>query len=291
MTEHTRSIDWPSIFVSRIDVHLLDVKTSHKSVDKDYHGKKPPGGTRSAISKFTRKSRTRLLHKARNTPGLTYMVTVTYPHSDYAATARGGNFLNDGRRVNEHFRRLRQALTRRGISAVWFKEYQDRGVPHWHLITDKPIVDLHKVKKTWWKIVGSDCPHHLRLGIRQEKLRKKHSAGAYAAKYGSKSEQKTVPAHFNHCGRFWGYFGPAMKEKMKFLSPSQSEVLHLSRIARRAARAHARAHSYQSRVRRLSPTRYNVAPALRYYLARLYNIPEIDDETLVIRLQTSSLAS
>jgi hypothetical protein len=38
-------------------------------------------------------------------------------------------------------------------------------------------------------------------------MEKPHAAGAYAAKYLKKQEQKEVPEGFSDVGRFWGLFG------------------------------------------------------------------------------------
>jgi hypothetical protein len=68
-------------------------------------------------------------------------------------------------------------------------------------------VPKEKVSKAWNRIAGQNDPDHLRVGTKIEMMEKPHAAGAYAAKYLRKQEQKEVPEQFSNVGRFWGLFG------------------------------------------------------------------------------------
>jgi hypothetical protein len=85
-------------------------------------------------------------------------------------------------------------------------EFQSRGAPHFHIcLTGR--VDKEKVSKAWNRIAGQNDPDHLRVGTKIQMMEKPHAAGAYAAKYLKKQEQKEVPEGFSDVGRFWGLFG------------------------------------------------------------------------------------
>jgi hypothetical protein len=88
------------------------------------------GGVRGEISEFSKAPARRLLLAARNFDGLRVMITLTYP-SEFPA---------DGRIVKDHWKRMRQWLTRNGVSSgLWFLEFQERGAPHFHIFTRDPV--------------------------------------------------------------------------------------------------------------------------------------------------------
>jgi hypothetical protein len=110
--------------------------------------------------------------------------------------------------VKNDWRAFTEALRRAGYfakgSIIWFLEFQKRGAPHFHfLATDwlpKQFIAL-----AWSRISGAD----LRACSRVEGLRHPEAAGAYAAKYACKKDQKTVPPEYQDVGRFWGLAGAA----------------------------------------------------------------------------------
>lgn len=260
--------------ITKIDIGILDAKSKCRFTN--YKSRNPGGGTRGEIRELSRQSRTRLLYKARNIGNLTHLVTFTYPHEDYAENATGGNFMQDGLTVKNHLRKLRQALVYRGFYGFWFLEFQKRGAPHFHFFCcgDMTADQVLKLKKTWHKMVGSTCQHHLDRGVDYQELRKKHSAGAYAAKYSSKDEQKTVPDRYQNVGRFWGLFGNIPKNEHQVIT-SVRELYQMARIARRYAKAQSR-NKYKIKVTRglSGQNLYNCGPVLRAYLEYHYTIPE-----------------
>lgn len=138
----------------------------------------------------------------RNARGLKVILTLTYPgKQDLVPT--------DGKVVKRHFKLFQQRVKRKypGIGVKWFLEFQARGAPHIHGFATHPI-DRHWLSKTWNEIAGSNDPDHLEAGTSIEWMRcPATAAGAYAAKYSSKSEQKEVPEEYQDVGRFWGSFG------------------------------------------------------------------------------------
>jgi hypothetical protein len=85
-------------------------------------------------------------------------------------------------------------------------EFQSRGAPHFHCFLTAEI-PKEEISQAWYRIVGSGDDRHLRAGTRIEALREVYAAGAYAAKYLKKQEQKDVPEGYIEVGRFWGLFG------------------------------------------------------------------------------------
>lgn len=140
-----------------------------------------------------------------------YMITLTYPF----------NYESDGAVVKEHLRRFLQELQRKaelnsygvGFSAFWFLEFQERGAPHFHIFSTYSPQDHSRgkdsfIKKTWYRICGTDDERHLVAGTREEVLETgRDGTISYASKYAAKSAQKEVPPDYKNCGRFWGIHG------------------------------------------------------------------------------------
>lgn len=258
--------------ITRIDVGILDAKSKCRFTN--YKSKRPGGGYRGEIRELSRQSRSRLLYKARNLGDLTHMITFTYPSETYALTATGGDYMTNGRVVKDHLRKLRQILIYRGFYGFWFLEFQKRGAPHFHFFCHGSLTDnqVLKLKKTWYKMVGTQCPYHQDMGVKYEQLRKKHAAGAYAAKYSTKDEQKIVPEQYRGVGRFWGLFGKIPKETAT-IHTNAPFLYQVSRVARNWAKNEAKAKGYRvSRTRsgRQGDSLYNCAPVIRAFLARHY---------------------
>lgn len=160
---------------------------------------------RGRITKFSKKSKSRLELHIRNVPvgSLKAFLTLTYPE----------NFPCDGILVKKHLKAFREWLRRRSISGVWFLEFQARGAPHFHAFLDH-YIDVSVVSNAWCKIVNSGDEKHLKwhLGLLSGRpcidlFDNPHAASAYACKYAAKQDQKNVPDLFLNVGRFWGCFG------------------------------------------------------------------------------------
>lgn len=175
-----------AVFVYRQDTKVYRGITHRQSRQKG-------GGIRGKISSFSRQSVARMVFAFRNMSKPRIMITLTYP----------GEFPADGKKVKRDLDAFKKWLARRGVSWAWFLEFQERGAPHFHLFTNLPV-KAEKVAQAWFRIVGSGDEKHLRAGTRVEWLRNPDAAGIYAAKYGSKAEQKEVPDEYQNVGRFWG---------------------------------------------------------------------------------------
>ena len=252
-----------------VDIQKLDAKFSSVFLNREA---KQSRGLRSRITRFSFQSRQRLISACRNRDDFNGFITLTYPDEKYAETATGGNYMASGRVVKEQLRRFRQWLTRRDIGGIWFLEFQKRGAPHFHLVTNKALdsVQSGAASRYWAKLVGSDCPHHAEMGVNAQVMRKSHAAGAYAAKYSCKDEQKTVPENYQDVGRFWGMFGLEEQETV-YKTVTVRQILELSRLARRAESAHRRSAGLPTRSRSVSRhhssgVRYSVAKVLRTWI-------------------------
>lgn len=162
---------------------------------------------RGKVTRFSRRSRQRLIHVAYNTSVEFHtMVTVTYP----------ARWPGDGRVVKKHLRALLAYFRRHWAEPeyLWFLEFQRRGAPHIHIILDAKCSrdDYDAVALAWYRIVASGDERHRRAGTRVERLR--HTDARYAVKYAAKMRQKRVPANFANVGRLWGHSSGVAPRKL-----------------------------------------------------------------------------
>lgn len=174
---------------------------------------------RGKIEELSYKSRQRLAFTAANTlTNFRSMFTFTYPEK----------WENDGRRVKRDLNSILTDLRRAPFLAskleyLWFLEFQKRGAPHFHILTNqevpKPRAILRRkgkvagetnlealgwISERWYSIVGSGDEKHFRAGSAFESIRKQDGAARYVVKYAYKTEQKSVPDAYQNVGRFWG---------------------------------------------------------------------------------------
>jgi len=161
--------------------------------------------TRAPIREFSKKSRQRLAFTAANTDVVfRSMITLTYPR----------DFPSDGRLVKRHLNRFLQWFKRDsgGVSLLWFLEFQRRGAPHVHILSDRMVPRgvedrrglRFRVSASWYRIVDSGDIRHHAAGTRTERLRSLEGGRRYAVKYAMKMKQKVVPEAYQNVGRFWG---------------------------------------------------------------------------------------
>lgn len=177
-----------------MDVYTNDVKLRYTTMREPVRGRR---GNKKNITELSRKSLQNLVFLVQNTDvEFEGMITLTYP-SEYPQS---------GEEIKRHLNRFLSWI-RSGycMRYVWFLEFQKRGAPHFHILTEGDM-SPHKtaVSEAWYRAVGSNDIKHLRAGTRTEKIRQSGGARNYAAKYGAKKEQKLVPPQFANVGRFWG---------------------------------------------------------------------------------------
>jgi len=185
--------------VSGIEVYRRDtvvVRTGKK-------GGRPPAlldCKREQVKELSDESRARLAFVACNTD-VTFrtMITLTYPRV----------YPSDGQTVKRHLHAWFAWANRRWgkFDYLWFLEFQRRGAPHIHLLTNHKWYQEDKaaLSEAWYRIVGSHDQRHLAAGTRIERIRKPDGAARYCLKYAFKCHQKQVPDEYTNVGRFWGH--------------------------------------------------------------------------------------
>lgn len=167
---------------------------------------------RGEVQEFTSSSRSRLLSwLSCAKPSYRIMVTLTVPHVE----TDGALFKRKLDRFLDYAMRAAPA----GASITWFLEFQHRGAPHVHLLTN------FRIRKEWvsavWPRMWKDRLMELfgvseglgthtvmeRTSTRCEWLRSSAVMKRYAVKYSAKTDQKSVPENYEHVGRFWGIRG------------------------------------------------------------------------------------
>ncbi len=173
------------------------------------------GGIRGHISGFSKASRRRLQRLLavidQERQAVPLFVTLTYP----------GEFPADPAVCAAHLRAFRARMHRKygRFAAVWRKEYQKRGAPHYHLLLflDRPPDELRPVvSQLWYEVVASGDQRHLRAGTQVVEVKSWRGARGYAAKYMGKlesSQPDTGSPSFQglgNTGRLWGVWYRAL---------------------------------------------------------------------------------
>lgn len=173
------------------------------------------GGVRGHISGFSKASRRRLQRLLasvdQDRQRVPLFVTLTYP----------AEFPTDPAVCAAHLRAFRARMHRKygKFAAVWRKEYQCRGAPHYHLLLflDRPPEELRAdVSRFWYQVVGSGDERHLRAGTQVVEVKSWRGARGYAAKYMGKLETLQPGTEFplfqgaGSTGRLWGVWYRAL---------------------------------------------------------------------------------
>lgn len=206
--------------VDRIDLYRSDVVVRRNGQAPNTKEK-----TRNEITWFSKASRRRLAFVAANTMvDFTTMITLTYP----------GEFSTDGDKCRRDRRAFLDWLRREtdGCEYLWFLEFQKRGAPHLHILTDQlyPRKRLEekalrwRVSSTWYRIVGSGDSRHLAAGCSTEKLRSARGGAFYAVKYAMKMKQKSVPRDYRNVGRFWGHSRKVKPQPQQTLQCTEDDI-------------------------------------------------------------------
>lgn len=163
-------------------------------------------GTRGTVTKFSHKSRRRLMLMLRQLDqrAVPLFVTLTYPAGE-------GDSVPDSAAVQRDLDVFGKRLRRRypSASAVWKREYTRRGVPHLHLLVFGLYDGSHWsvleartfVAAAWADACDTGNAKHLDAGTSVETPRKSGAVAKYVGKYVWKAG--TVEAESS--GRWWGY--------------------------------------------------------------------------------------
>ena len=186
-----------------------------------------PEGSNKIVT-FTKKSLANLIFTI-NATDIEFhsMITLTYP-KEYPA---------NGAAVKEDLRVFTQWLQRRfDTEVLWFLEFQERGAPHFHILTQKDCLTpemridagmswVRRIIQAPWflacfrfyqngSVQGFDYQDYRTEVLKIAKVnthdtfwelaKSENGMRNYAAKYASKMYQKEVPKKYTEVGRFWG---------------------------------------------------------------------------------------
>lgn len=163
--------------------------------------KREGGGKRGQVKGFSVASRSRLRGRfgglKRDEVGLALFVTLTYP-------------VEVGQEVDcvAHLRAFLKRLRRRypEAAAVWRKEWQKNGMPHYHLLVlGVPFIPWRWVAQAWYEVVGSGLEKHLQAGTEVRRVHSYRQACSYLEKYMGKVSDD--PPEGIATGRLWGVAG------------------------------------------------------------------------------------
>ena len=87
---------------------------------------------------------------------------------------------------------------------LWVREFQARGVVHYHVICERDVPQ-ERVTEVWCRATGQlEDEAVLRHGVRVDSIRSQGGALSYVARYLGKECQKALPAGVEGAGRWWG---------------------------------------------------------------------------------------
>ncbi len=192
---------------------------------------------RGVIKKFSFKSQRRLRLFIRNTSHLwKVFVHLTYPKK----------FSSDGKKVKKHLDTFLKRLKRYcpNIKFIWVIEFQERGAPHFHLLTDKEI-DKNWLSQNWYGVVNSKDVKHLRVGTKVEAVQNENHAMAYIIGYLKKFKQKIVPEKYQNVGRFWSHSKNILKSSDYVITAGENNLKRGTKTIRRWYKAKTRSWGYK----------------------------------------------
>ena len=177
-----------------------------------------PRGERRPIKRLSSTSLARLAIVAKETH-ITFetMITLTY----------GPQFPTSGQEVKSQLRifltSMRQHFGK--FDYLWFLEFQRRGAPHIHVMTDLDsptiadrlcmaecwVYDAQQLPPVYYSSMRTKRLHLLNIASLEvhihrkswDTIRSQGGAAHYVTKYATKTEQKEVPQTFRDVGRFW----------------------------------------------------------------------------------------
>lgn len=230
-------------------------------------GKPPVGGLRGKPRGLSEASKRHLKRKLRNAEAeWEAFVTLTYPRE----------FPKDGRVVKRHLNRFLQEVSRISCGTalyLWGMEWQKRGAPHLHVVLSVWI-PKEWLSKTWYRIVGSGDPRHLRAGTQVESPRDVGPLRAYfCTQYLEKGDSKQPPRGFRMPGRMWGCTRGLAKPKseLRLTENGGNRSVRLMRRAERARRGGRPPHHQRWRGGRKGMTLYggsSIGEAIGVWLER-----------------------
>jgi hypothetical protein len=239
------------------------------------------GGPRGQIELWSKKSRSSMVRhlatldyspwaKLSSEGWTVVMLTLTYPGS-WEELVPGSSI------AVAHLRAFRARLTRalgQPPLAIWKREFQRRGAPHYHLLIALPltigVVSIYEwASNAWYETVRSNDPRHLVAGtgidfatgrqavdpVRVAKYFSGHAAPSGRSRKEYQNLAPTLWLENGDVGRFWGVWG---LHPVKETAPlSLHQLIEVRRILRGIDRSHRRTRVVRvARVKRESGVIY-----------------------------------
>lgn len=227
---HTISVVYP---VTKMEIYPNGQYLLIRTTPIKLQSKKPPRGN---ISMFTKRSREKLALTINATEVEFYsMLTLTYPKF----------YPNSGETVKKDLKAVRERFRALSTNLLWILEFQERGAPHYHLLTDLRGLSPHiradwglwwtaRIAQSEWFKFQCDPKQYTKMVLRMarfnchekvwEVLRDQDQAKRYVMNYVQKARQKTVPLRFRDVGRWWGCSADVRPQAEHVVDVTEEEI-------------------------------------------------------------------
>ena len=214
----------------------------------------PPTAKRGHVTKFSAKSRKRMLEKVATLlrDVVCHFVTLTYTDDSIP---------NDSKQLQSHMRAFFERLRRNNpvSSGVWRIEIEPRksgrwkgyAAPHIHMLLFSPKIGLPEIDnphysgwihETWSEILTASYGFDVAPRTDHKVVHGSLGVRKYTAKYAAKAQQSLlVDLPYSHGGRYWGVFNSEFlpsAEAIKFTVAGHKQAFYeIRRSIRRAGRS------------------------------------------------------
>jgi hypothetical protein len=131
-------------------------------------------------------------------------VTLTYRAAQAAWETAGERNRRFVRRCKEDLHRFLRALRAELGEYLWVREFQQRGVVHFHVLAEKELAET-RAAEAWGRASAQlEDEDVLRHGVKVDPIQSQNGAKRYLAKYIGKEKQKDLPVGVDGAGRWWG---------------------------------------------------------------------------------------
>ena len=130
--------------------------------------------------------------------------TLTYHARQQAWESLGERNRRVVKRCSSDLHRFLRAVRKEAGEYLWVREFQKRGVVHFHLLTEHAVPE-QRAAELWGH--ATDQLHDaavLRHGVKVDEIKSQGGARKYLGRYIGKEKQKSLPVGVDGAGRWWG---------------------------------------------------------------------------------------